>query len=173
MGREVLHHEHALLELPARCGGLALANPVSSATANYMYAPSKCATAVLQEAVCSFRPSCWYDVAFTALQVNLEWDCMPANKKLNSFLQRCLRFSTNSATVQTLPHREEWGVDLAYCPPSVARWLWPISNAVSRPAGDPLWVWAYWASICGCGASFSLQDSLDLQEGWACQARPW
>ena len=49
MGREVLHHEHALLELPARCGGLALANPVSYATANY--AASKCATAVLQEVV--------------------------------------------------------------------------------------------------------------------------
>ena len=57
MGHGILHHEHALHELPAtcRCSGLALANFVSSAAANY--AASKCATAVLQEAVCSGLPA--------------------------------------------------------------------------------------------------------------------
>ena len=49
LGREVLNAEHTLFELPAKLGGLALADPVKTASSSFC--TSKAATSVLQEAV--------------------------------------------------------------------------------------------------------------------------
>ena len=95
-----------------------------------------------------FRPPCWYDGSFTALQVDPGRGCKSVIRKSSSCLRWCVHCFTNSATAQNSPHRDEWGVDLVYCRPSAARLLWLISNAISWPAGDPLWAWANWASIC-------------------------
>ena len=48
-GGEILEHEHELFTLPAKMGGLALCNPVSTAAASFN--TSKEATSVLQDAV--------------------------------------------------------------------------------------------------------------------------
>ena len=49
VGREILEKEHDLLELPARFGGLALADPVK--TASQAFAVSQEATRLLKDAV--------------------------------------------------------------------------------------------------------------------------
>ena len=49
LGREVLEAEHALFKLPAKLGGLALADPMKSASSSFSIL--KEATSVLQEAV--------------------------------------------------------------------------------------------------------------------------
>ena len=48
-GGEILEYEHELFALPAKMGGLALYNPVSTAAASFN--TSKEATSVLQDAV--------------------------------------------------------------------------------------------------------------------------
>ena len=65
-GREVLQREHEVFTLPAKIGGLALADPVSTeATA---YKVSKAASSVLQEAMSSVAVIVWLTTTCSSRQ---------------------------------------------------------------------------------------------------------
>lgn len=164
LGREVLHHEHALLELPARCGGLALTNPVSSAAANY--ASSKCATAVLQEAVCSGLPA---DMTSHSLHCKLILDETAHQRRkdqtaafedvcatLPALPQRRLRriVKNEASTWLTVLPLQQDGYDL-----SATQFRDQLAIRYGHePIGLP-------PECDGCGAPFSLQHSLDCKKG--------
>ena len=57
LGREILSREHDLFALPAKQGGLAIADPVKSANASYTV--SKAATSVLQQAIIAGESATW------------------------------------------------------------------------------------------------------------------
>ncbi len=164
LGREVLLREHELFALPAKKGGLALADPVSAAAK--AYGVSKSATSVLQEAVltgerasiaahdarCRSVTSTWVTEkeADHTRQFERLLDEMPVAQ--HRTLRRIVKGEA-SGWLTVLPLRAD-GYDM-----SAVQFRDQLAIRYHQsPAGLP--------AVCdGCGASFSLQHGLDCAKG--------
>ena len=163
-GREVLEAEQALLELPTKLGGLALADPMKSASSSFSI--SKEVTSVLQEAVQSGGKVAMAEHAAHCRAVmsnTVKWK-EDAQLQLSSHLleelpalQRCtlhhIMKGGASGWLTVLPLCEEDYnlLDTQFYDQLAIR-------CHHEPIGLP-------AQCDGCGAPFSLQHGLDCPDG--------
>ena len=164
VGREILEKEHDLLELPARFGGLALADPVK--TASQAFAVSQEATRLLKDAV------------FTGADINMA-----------DHMAHCQRTVTAAAKERDELFARRSSQLIASLPPLAQRtlsrivkgnasgWLTVLPlrqegyDLTSTQFRDQLAIRyghepSHLPSHCdGCGASFTLQHALDCPKG--------
>ena len=164
LGREVLDVEQDLLALPAKVGGLGLANPVTSAPD--AHATSKRATEILQVAICTGAPVDMAHHIGQCRQVTSEvsrardLQMTERSKVLRAALPRRQQRTLNrivdgnaSGWLTVLPLKQE-GYDM-----SAVQFR---DQLAIRYGQEPNAV----PSHCdGCGAAFSLQHSLDCMNG--------
>ena len=163
-GGEVLKEEYELLELPVRLGGLALADPVKSATT--AFSVSREAARILREAVrtgegvsIEEHTAHCRNVLSTATKLKEEILARSSSRLIDSLpapqrrtLQRIVR-SGGSGWLTVLPLRQE-GYDM-----SATQFRDQLTIRYHRvPIGLP-------AQCDGCGAPFSLQHGLDCKKG--------
>ena len=164
LGREVLEREHELFALPVKLGGLALSDPVKSASSAFSI--SKEATSVLQEAIqtgeevnmAEHTTKCRATVR-NAIKMKEEAQNQVSSRKLHELpavqrrtLHRIVKGGA-SGWLTVLPLREE-GYDM-----SATQFRDQLAIRYHHePSGLP-------ASCDGCGAPFSLQHGLDCAKG--------
>lgn len=164
LGREILEKEHRIFELPAKLGGLAISDPVKAASGSY--STSKEATKILQNAIKTdgiVDLSIHYTHFTTTVtnaakqkevdQIELSseiLDDLPAAQRRT--LKRIIQGNA-SGWLTVIPLREE-NFDL-----SATEFRDQLAIRYHHePLGLP-------AECDGCGASFSLQHSLDCAKG--------